>query len=73
MKNAFYFMSKALSVLTIFKIFSRDFDNVGKRLTRKVRLNSKFVRLQTGQQISAIYILPNISRHKGNQRMTFGK
>ena len=27
--------------------------------------------LQTGQQIITIHILPNISRYKGNQTMTF--
>ena len=27
---------------------------------------------QTEQQLIAIYILPNISRSKGNQAMTFG-
>ena len=28
---------------------------------------------QTGLQIIAIYILPNISQSKGNQTMKFGK
>ena len=28
---------------------------------------------QTGQQIIAIYILPNISKSKGNQTMQFGQ
>ena len=33
----------------------------------------KFMTLQTGQQIIKIYILPNISRSKGNQIMEFGQ
>ena len=28
---------------------------------------------QTGQEISKIHILPNISRSKGNQAMKFGR
>ena len=28
---------------------------------------------QIGQQIITIHILPNISRSKGNQKMTFGQ
>ena len=42
-------------------------------LMRKIRLTSKFMTLQTGKQIIAIYILPNISRSKGNLIMTFGQ
>ena len=42
-------------------------------LMRKLRLISKFMTLQTGKQIIAIYILPNISRSKGNQIMKFGQ
>ena len=42
-------------------------------VTRKLRLVSKFMTPQTGKQINAIHILPNISRSKGNQTMKFGQ
>ena len=38
---------------------------------RKIRLLSKFMTLQPGQQAIAIHILPNISRSKSNQTMKF--
>ena len=34
---------------------------------------SKFMTSQTGQQIIAVHILPNISRTKGNKAMKFGQ
>ena len=37
------------------------------------RLIPKFMRSQTGQQITAMHILPNISRSKSNQAMKFGQ
>ena len=36
-------------------------------------LISKSMASQTGQQIITIHILPNISRIKGNPRITFGQ
>ena len=36
---------------------------------RKIRLISKFMTSQPGQQTIAIHILPNISQIKGNQTM----
>ena len=42
-------------------------------LIRKIRLISKFMTSQTGYQTTTIYILPNISRSKGNQKMRFGQ
>ena len=36
-------------------------------------LNSKFMTSQTGQQITTIHVLPNISRSKNNQTMKFGQ
>ena len=42
-------------------------------LLRKLRLISKFMMSQTGKQIIAIHILPNISRSKDNQEMMFGQ
>ena len=40
---------------------------------RKIRLISKSMTSQPGQQTIAIHILPNISRNKGNQAMKFGQ
>ena len=42
MKNSFYFTSKALSVLKIFKFFSRFFGHVSKSLDQKEKVNFKF-------------------------------
>ena len=40
-------------------------------LIRKIRLILKFMTSQPGEQTTAINILPNISRSKGNQTMKF--
>ena len=64
-ENAFNFTLKALFAL---KIFCPNFS--GDSLIRM--LISKFVTSQTGKEITAIYILPNISRSKGNQVIKFG-
>ena len=72
MKKALYFTLKALFVLKIFK-FCLDILVIYKSgLIRKVRLISKFMTSQAGQQTVAIHIPPNISRRKGNQTMKFG-
>ena len=42
-------------------------------LIRKIRLISKFVTSQPGNQSNAIHILPNISRSKDNQKMKLGQ
>ena len=42
-------------------------------LIRKVRLISKFMTSQPGQQTVGIHILPNISRTKDNQTMKFSQ
>ena len=70
MKNAFYFILKALYVLKIFLFFSRLFGHVAKT-TWLERLTLKFMTAQPGLQTIAIHILPNISRSKGNQTMKF--
>ena len=41
-------------------------------LIRKIKLISKLMTSQPGKQTIAIYILPNISRSKGNQAMKSG-
>ena len=74
MKNAFYFILKALFVLKLFKFLSRLFWSCRKNgLIRKLRLISKFMLSQPGLQTIAIHILPNISQSKGNQTMKFGQ
>ena len=65
LKNAFYFTSKALSVLKIFKFLSLLFGHVAKRLGKKDKDNF------TAWLTIVIQILPNISRSKGNQTMKF--
>ena len=42
MKNTFYFMSKALFVLKIFKFLSRLFGHAAKWLDKKDKVNFKF-------------------------------
>ena len=58
--NAFYFTLKVIFALRSF-IFCFDF-SVKNGLIRKMRLISKFMTSQLGQQTGAIHILPNISR-----------
>ena len=62
-KNAFYFTSKSLFVLKMFK----------NSFVRKVRLISKFMTSQPGKQTIALHTLPNISRRKYNQTMKYGQ
>ena len=69
MKNAFYFMLKALFVLEIFTFFLLYRNG----LIGKLWLISQFVTSQTGQQIITIHIFPNISRSEGNQAMNYGE
>ena len=71
MKNPFYFTSKALFVLKIFKCFVLSFGHVGKRLEHKV--NFKIYDVATFLSKIAMHILNNISRSKSNQAMEFGQ
>ena len=73
MKNAFYFTSKVLFILKIFRFLSWLFGHVAKRLDRKIRLISNFMMSQPVQQTIVIYILSNISRSKDNQIMKLGQ
>ena len=41
-------------------------------LIRQIRLISKFMTSKIGKQKIAIYILPNISKSKGNLTIKFG-
>ena len=70
MKNAFYFILKAVFVLKIFKFLSSLFGHIEKTAwLEKIRLISKFIMSQLGKQRIIIYILPNISWSKGNQTL----
>ena len=66
-------MLKALFVLEIFKFLSWLFDYVKNGLIRKLRLTSKFMTSQAGQQLITIHILSNISRGKEDQTIKFGQ
>ena len=48
MRNAFYFTSKALFVLKIFKFWSSLFGHVSQRLDQKDKVNFKFITSQPG-------------------------
>ena len=73
MKNAFYLILKALFALKIFKLLSGLVQINKNSLIRKIRLISKFVTSQPGQQMITIHALLNISRSKDNQTMKFGQ
>ena len=80
MKNVFY-ISYSISYFLYFILFSflrylnicPDFLVTEKNgLRRKLRLISKFMTSQTGQQVITIHILFNIVRSKGKQATIFG-
>ena len=73
MKNAFYFVLKALFVLKIFKFLSLLWSCRKNGLIRNISLAPKFMTSQPYLQTIAIHILPNISQSKGNQGMKFGQ
>ena len=73
MKNASYFMLKALFVLEIFTFCQDFFGHVKNGFLRKLRLISKFMISETGQRTITIDVLPNISKSKDNQSMNFGQ
>ena len=66
MKNGFYFNSKPLFVLKIFKFLSWL---VGQEKTAWL----EFMKSQPGWLLITIHILPNISQSKGNQTIKFDK
>ena len=75
MKNAFYFILKALFVLKVFKFLSWLFGHeslvTGRWSLVKIRLISKFMKLQPSYQTITIYTLPNISRSESNKTIKF--
>ena len=74
MKNAFYFILKALFILKIFKFLSWIFGHIEKTAWIEITLLiSKSVMSQPGKQRITTYILLNISQIKGNQTLKFGQ
>ena len=69
MKSDFYFILKALFVLTIFKFLSGIFGHEEK--TAKIRLISKFMTSKPSYQTITIHILPSTSWSNGKQTMKF--
>ena len=72
-KNTFYLTLKSIFVLKIFKFLCDLL--VMKRNSRiiTIRLILKYMTSQRGKQTIAIHTLPNTSRSKSNQTMTFGQ
>ena len=73
MNNGFYFIVKALFVITVFKFFIDFLDHVEKRLDKKAKVNFKTMTSQTGWQTATINILPDISKTDGTQAIKFGQ
>ena len=73
MKNVFYFTSKALCVLKIFKFLTWLFGHVSKWLDKKDKVNLKFYGATAWLTNIVKHILPNASRSKGNQTMKFSQ
>ena len=67
MKNPFYFMLKAISILEMFIFLFWPFGYVENRLKRRLRLISNFIASQAEQQVITIHILSNISRQLDNE------
>ena len=72
MKNAFYFTSKALSVLKIFKFLSWLFGHEVKWLDKKDKFNFNFFDIIAWLANNCNTHTANISTSKGNQTMKFG-
>ena len=70
MKNAFYFILKALFVLKLFKLLSQLWSGRKNSLIKKISLTSKLTS-QPGLQTIAMHIMPNISQSIGNQTTKF--
>ena len=75
MKRPFCFIIKALFVVELFKLLSRLFFWSRRKngLIRIIRLISKFMASQTGQQTIEIHILLNITQIKDNKTIKFGQ
>ena len=70
MKNAFYFVLKALFILKIFKFCPDFLGHAGTRLDKKTKVNFKIYAIINWEKIITIYILSNISRNnQGNLKI----
>ena len=67
MKNTFYFILKALFVIMTLCSCRKNGS------IRKIRLISKFITSQPGEQTIAIHMLSKISGSKSNQAMKLGQ
>ena len=67
MGDAFYFTLKVLAFCTNFLVMQKS------SLIRKIKLISKFMMSQPGQQTIAIHILPKYFKSKGNETIKFGQ
>ena len=73
MKNAFYFMLKALFVLEIFTFLSWSFGYVEKHLDEKVMVNFEIYDVTNWITNNHNTNSSNISGSKGNQAIKFGQ
>ena len=60
-------------MFTKYSNFVLTFGHVAKRLDSKEKLILKFMTSQSGKQVIAINILPNILRSKDKETMKFGQ
>ena len=73
-KNAFYFISKALFILKIFRFLSWFFGHVAKRLDKRDQVSFRFYDVTAWLTNNRnTHILANISRSKGNHTVKFGQ
>ena len=68
----FIFSTYSVSSYSLYSAFTFSLYRK-KGLNRNIRLISKILTSQTGQQTVAIHILPNITRSKGNQTTNVGR
>ena len=73
MKNAFYFTSKALFILKMFKFLSWVFGRVPNRLDKKGKVSCKFYDFTAWSTNNCNTYIANNSRSKGNQTMKLGQ
>ena len=73
MKNAFYFILKALFVLKTFKFLSWLFRHVAKRLDKKGKVNFKFYDVTAWLTNNCNTHIAQYPRSKGNPTMKFSQ
>ena len=74
MKNAFYFMLKALFVIKILKCLSSVFDHVGKPLDKKANINFKIYDIKDLEKNNCnTHIAQYFKKCEGNLTMKFNQ